>query len=113
MTPGTLIRDARLDAGLTQAQLASRSGTSQATLSAYESESKVPSAVTLARILAAAGRRMTTVPASRPVLSPGAADLEERGRILRDVLELADRLPSRRSGALRYPRLNSVVDDTR
>jgi transcriptional regulator with XRE-family HTH domain len=107
MTAGALIRDARLGAGLTQEQLARRSATSQATLSAYESESRVPSASTLARILAAAGRRLTTRPASAPVVTPARAELERRGRILVDVLALADRLPARRRGALRYPRLRS------
>jgi transcriptional regulator with XRE-family HTH domain len=95
MDPGDLIRRARLGSGLTQAQLAGRGGTSQATLSAYESGAKVPSATTLARILAAAGRRLTTIPASGPVLTPGRAELERRGRILAQVLDLAERLPAR------------------
>ena len=103
---GQLIRDARQRAGLTQAELARRSGTSQATLSAYETMSRAPSSETLERILAAAGRRLTTEPASRPVLSPNQADLEERGRVLWDVLLLADALPHRRRGPLRYPPLH-------
>ena len=108
-----LIRNARLHAGLTQAELARRSGTSQATLSSYETGSKAPSSETLERILAAAGRRLETAPASRPVLSPSRAELEDRGRILMDVLALADRLPHRRRGQLRYPRLRSAAHSTR
>ena len=50
-----LIRIARRQAGLTQAVLASRAGTSQAAMSAYESGRRSPSVDTLCRILAAAG----------------------------------------------------------
>lgn len=100
-----LLREARLGAGLTQAQLAQRSGTSQTALSAYEAGRKVPSASTVARILAAAGRRLTTRPASRPVLSPGRAELERRAGILADVIALAERLPARRGHTLRFPPL--------
>lgn len=109
--PGSMIRDARLDAGLTQAQLAQRSGTSQATLSAYESGSKIPSAITLARILAAAGRRMTTIPVPRPVMTPGRAELEQRGRILAQVVDLAERFPGSHASTLRYPRLRELVSE--
>lgn len=109
MGSSRLIRDARAAAGLTQTELARRGGTSQATLSAYESSEKVPSAATLERVLAAAGRRLTTVPATRPVHHPNRMDLEERGRILVDVLGLADALPFRRTGPLRYPPLKAAT----
>jgi transcriptional regulator with XRE-family HTH domain len=104
------MHDARLAAGLTQAELARRSGTSQATLSAYEHGTKVPSASTLARVLAAAGRRLVTRPASRAVLTPTGAELERRGRILVQVLELAERLPKRRARTLRFPPLQPRHD---
>lgn len=104
MDTGPLIREARLAAGLTQAELAERSGTSQATLSAYERDRRVPSASTLARLLAAVGRRLTTRPVSRPVLSPTGAQLEERARILAQVLDLAERLPARHDKTLGGPR---------
>lgn len=107
MAPKELIRSARLAAGLTQAQLAARSGTSQATLSAYEGGAKVPSSTTLARIIAAAGKRLTTAPASRPVVTPGRAELERRGRVLAQVLDLAERLPFRSGRELRYPPLGA------
>jgi hypothetical protein len=35
------------------------------------------------------------------------ASLEERGRTLKDLLELTDHLPVRRRGALRFPRLTA------
>lgn len=49
----TLIRDARKDAGMTQAQVAAASGVHQPTLSAYESGRRHPNGETLRRILAA------------------------------------------------------------
>lgn len=105
MDARTLLRDARRRVGLTQAQLAELSGTSQATLSAYERGSKTPSADTLARVLAAAGVRLTTAPATRPVRTPSAAALHHAARGLNDVIELAAQLPTRHRPALVFPRL--------
>ena len=99
------ISAARRAAGLTQVELAERSGTSQATISAYEHSTKSPSSVTLTRVLAAAGRRLTTQPASASVCVPSAHELEHRGRVLTQVLDLAERLPARRPRRLAYPRL--------
>ena len=50
-----LIRLARMRAKLTQAELARRAGTSQATISAYESGRKSPTVATLSRLLRASG----------------------------------------------------------
>lgn len=93
MSPGTLIRQARMDADLSQQELAARAGTSQATLSAYERDRKDPSAATLFRILAATGARVTTVPGPI-VVTPSRRLQRERGRILDAVLELAEALPA-------------------
>lgn len=49
------IRQLRREAGLTQAELARRAGTSQATISAYEVGTKVPSLSTLERLAKAGG----------------------------------------------------------
>jgi transcriptional regulator with XRE-family HTH domain len=108
MNPADAIRDARRDAHLTQAELAARSGTSQAAISAYEHSAKIPTAATLARLLAAAGVRLVGVPASHPVQVPNAHQLERRSRILAQVLGLAERLPARSSPRLRFPRLPPV-----
>lgn len=105
MGPGGLLCDARCRAGLTQTQLAERSGTSQATLSAYERGGKTPSADTLARVLAAAGVRLTTAPATHPVRTPAAAALKRTARGLNDVIELAAQLPTRHPPVLSFPRL--------
>jgi transcriptional regulator with XRE-family HTH domain len=52
---GALIRDARLRAGLTQAELAARAGTAQSAIAAYEGGQRQPTLPTLYRVLAAAG----------------------------------------------------------
>lgn len=52
---GALIAAARLQADLTQAQLAEMGGTTQPTISAYERGTKTPDLATLERIVAAAG----------------------------------------------------------
>jgi transcriptional regulator with XRE-family HTH domain len=102
--PATL-RDARRQAGLSQAELARRAETSQATVSAYESGRKSPSVATLDRLLAATGTRLAVEPRrSRPV-EPSAKELSRRARTLLAVLELAEALPTRHEPALRYPRL--------
>lgn len=107
MDAADLLRDARLAAGLSQAELAERSGTSQATLCSYERGNKAPSAPTLERILAAAGRRLTTAPTARPVCSPGAAALEHAGRTLVEVIELAAHLPISHERSRPFPGLPS------
>ena len=56
MDAAASLRDARRRAGLTQAELARRAGTSQATISAYEHGRKEPSVETLGRLLAALAR---------------------------------------------------------
>ncbi|MDQ3659574.1 MAG: helix-turn-helix domain-containing protein [Actinomycetota bacterium] len=53
---GNLIKLARLEGGLSQRELARRAGTSQATMSAYETGRKSPSLETLSRIVRAAGQ---------------------------------------------------------
>lgn len=62
MAEHSIFEAARREAGLTQAALAARSGTSRPTLSAYENGRKSPSLETTARILAAAGFELAAVP---------------------------------------------------
>lgn len=99
------IRDARHRAGLTQAELAELSATSQTTLCAYEGGHKVPNAATLGRVLAAGGVRLATGPATRPVHAPTAQALERSARRLAAVIELAAALPTSHRPTLAYPRL--------
>jgi transcriptional regulator with XRE-family HTH domain len=58
MEAAALIRRARVDAGLTQQQLAGRLGVSQAALARLERTGTNPTVATLDRVLRATGRRL-------------------------------------------------------
>jgi transcriptional regulator with XRE-family HTH domain len=58
MSPGTLIREARQEAGLTQAELAARMGTTQSAIARLERPDSNPRVATLEAALRAAGRRL-------------------------------------------------------
>jgi transcriptional regulator with XRE-family HTH domain len=105
MDSASTLRAARRRAGLTQGALATRAGTSQATVSAYESGRKQPSVATLDRLLAATGTRLSVEPLERPVVAVGDAQLQRAGRGLVEVLALAEALPTRHERRLRFPRL--------
>lgn len=96
------IVEARRRAGLTQAELAERAGTSQPTLSAYESGRKDPSASTFVRILAAAGTRLEPREMP-PVRALTERESQRRGRILEQVIGLAEALPYKPSREIEYP----------
>lgn len=99
-----MLQRVRVRAGLTQAELAARAGTSQATVCAYERGTKEPGAATLARLVEAAGARLVAEPV-RAAAPPPRRVLADRGRRLVDVLGLAEALPARHERRLRYPRL--------
>lgn len=94
--PSALLRRARRGAGLTQRELARRTGISQSVLSAYERGRRQPSVIAAARILDAAGFRFALKP---------RIDEDRAGVVLPQLLGLADALPKRRRGQLSYPRL--------
>lgn len=98
MDAAQLLRSARGHAGLTQRSLAAAAGTSQAAVAAIESGRKQPSVATLDRLLRAAGTELVTA-------DPEQAALLRRSRRLEDVLALAEALPFRRPGGLRFPRV--------
>ena len=79
MDAATIVKDARAQAGLTQAALAHAAGTSQPTLAAYESGAKSPSVRTLNKIVRAAGFSLDAVLRSAPPAG-GAALTEVRSR---------------------------------
>lgn len=109
MEPHELLRVVRRRAGLTQAELARRSGTSQPVISAYEHGRRDPTYGTLRRMIRAAGARVVLDAAAvgaHDVEPPD--DLDEHARRLLDVLSLADAIPSRRRDpTMRAPRLVS------
>jgi transcriptional regulator with XRE-family HTH domain len=100
-----IIREARVRAGLTQTALAARAGTSQATISAYESGRKEPSVQTLSRLLAATGSRLVAQPVREWDREWVELDHARNAGILGQVLELAEALPFARERELRFPRI--------
>jgi transcriptional regulator with XRE-family HTH domain len=108
MDTGIALREARERGRLTQAELARRAGTSQATISAYENGRKHPSVETLARLLSTAGARLTVEHGHHPVLQPSAAQDAKTARALADVIALAEALPTRHERELHYPRLRAA-----
>ena len=109
MDAGATLQAIRAQAGLTQAELAERAGTSQATISAYESGAKQPSVATFSRLLAAAGARLAVEAGGAPRVEPSRAELERSGRTLAQVIALAEALPARHQRELRYPRLDRAA----
>ena len=93
-----MLHQARREAGLSQRELASRAGTSQAAIAAVERGRKQPTVATLTRWLAVAGAGVT-------LESAEAVRLRRRGEELVQVLRLAQALPFRRKTDLRFPRV--------
>jgi transcriptional regulator with XRE-family HTH domain len=97
---GSLIRQARREAGVSQAELARRTGIHSSVLSAYEHGRRQPSVAALARIASACGQELR-------VDFPGVERSTVRsGRILAQVLDLAEQLPYRPNRELAYPPLH-------
>jgi transcriptional regulator with XRE-family HTH domain len=71
MTPDRLIREARGDAGLTQAELAARLGTTQSAIARLEAPTSNPRVSTLSRALEACGREMSLE------ATPGRSSIDE------------------------------------
>lgn len=94
-----LIREIRRESGLRQAELARRAALPRSVVSAYEHGRRQPGVDALARLAAAAGLELRIGP------SCAAVDPVRAGRILGQVLDLAEALPGRRRGTLAYPSL--------
>jgi transcriptional regulator with XRE-family HTH domain len=96
---GKLIRQIRDESGLRQIELARRSGIQSSVLSAYEHGERQPSVAALARIAGAVGLQVRVGPASDQM------QLIRAGKILAQVLDLAEQLPYRPRRHLAYPPL--------
>lgn len=93
------LREARLAAGLSLRELASRAGTSHATLLAYETGQKIPSVATYFRVLEAAGFAVELTLNRRIRENDGIP----RGEELAAVLRLAEQFPVRADPHLTCP----------
>ena len=76
---GSLVRDARRRAGMSQIELGRRAGVTQSVVSAYESGRRQPSLPTLERLVRAAGLELdVAVRVAAPTRTPAAGPLGER-----------------------------------
>jgi transcriptional regulator with XRE-family HTH domain len=94
-----LIAAIRNESGLTQAELSRRTGIQRSVLSSYEHGRRQPSVAALARLAGAAGFELQLAPAS------DRAAVEHAGKVLAQVLDLAEQLPYRPRSELAYPPL--------
>lgn len=106
MTSGHLIRQARRSAGLTQAQLAARLGTSQPVIARLEGRGSNPTWETLRRTLRATGHEVQLAPTTMATVSADIDQLRERLRLtpaqrLRTFQESYRRLAGLRAKARR------------
>jgi transcriptional regulator with XRE-family HTH domain len=99
MVASNLIGDVRHQSGLKQAELARRAGMPRSVVNAYERGNRQPGVDALARLAAAANMKLEIAPLANPV------DPERAGRLLAQVLDLAEALPSKRRRQLSYPPL--------
>lgn len=102
--PGAVLKDARLDAGLSAREVARRAGTSHATLLAYENGRKVPGIATFIRILEACGFAVS-FDLERRIRD---ADGIPRGEELEAVLALAQQFPAMMPREMDYPRFGQA-----
>jgi transcriptional regulator with XRE-family HTH domain len=99
MTSVSLAKEIQERSGLSQAELARRAGLPRSVVNAYLKGSREPGVDALARLAAAGGFELRLGRRKPPV------DAERAGKILVQVLELAEALPFRPRPTLGYPRL--------
>jgi transcriptional regulator with XRE-family HTH domain len=107
MSGATLISQALEQSGLTQAELARRAGIPRSVLNAYLKGHREPGADALLRVISAAGGKLEVAKRKPPV------DPERAGKILVQVLGLAEALPYRPRSEMRYPRLADRLSHSR
>lgn len=95
----SLIEKIQQKSGLSQAELARRAGLPRSVVNVYLRGKREPGADVLARLAAAGGLELGLEPRKPPV------DPERAGKILVQVLELAEALPFRPRSRLDYPKL--------
>lgn len=98
-----LIANVLDQSGLSQAELARRAGIPRSVLNAYLKGHRVPGGDALLRIAAAGGVELKVRERKPPV------DPERAGRILNQVLGLAEALPYRPRAEMTYPPLKERI----
>ena len=101
MSAAALIGDILEQSGLSQAELSRRAGIPRSVLNAYLKGHREPGGDALLRIAAAGGVRLEIGKREPPV------DPERAGRILNQVLGLAEALPYRPRREMAYPPLKA------
>lgn len=99
----SLAEEIQQRSGLSQAELSRRAGLPRSVVNVYLRGHREPGADTLARLAAAGGFELSLAPRRRPV------DAERAGRVLVQVLELAEALPFRPRQTLDYPSLRERI----
>lgn len=94
-----LIEEIQQKSGLSQAELARRAGLPRSVVNVYLRGKREPGADVLVRLATAGGLELGLSPRKPPV------DPERAGKILVQVLELAEALPFRARPDLDYPKL--------
>lgn len=107
MSARALIADVLERSGLSQAELSRRAGLPRSVLNAYLKGHREPGADALLRIAAAGGVRLGVEERKPPV------DPERAGRILNQVLGLAEALPYRPRAEMAYPPLKDRLAKSR
>jgi transcriptional regulator with XRE-family HTH domain len=101
-----MVKEILRRSGLSQAELARRAGMPRSVVNVYAKGHREPGADALARLAAAAGLQLELGELEAPV------DPYRAGRILVEVLELAEALPFRPKPELGYPRLKDRIGST-
>jgi len=100
LTGGAIIRQARLRAGLSQAELAERSGKDRAQIARWERDGVMPGFETLVELVRACGFDLSLELVPRTEVDPGA--LDETQRLTPN--ERLDRMLGLRAPGTRAPR---------
>jgi len=98
-----MVKEILSRSGLSQAELARRAGMPRSVVNVYLRGHREPGAHALARLAAAGGLQLELGERKAPV------DPYRAGRILVDVLELAEALPFRPKPELTYPLLEDRI----
>jgi transcriptional regulator with XRE-family HTH domain len=100
-----MVKEILRRSGLSQAELARRAGMPRSVVNVYLRGRREPGAGALARLAAAGGLQLELRERKAPV------DPYRAGRILVEVLELAEALPFRPKPELNYPRLEDRIGE--